>query len=45
MRASPKDELNPRIFMNDCRRAVLLPEEFQFQTREVFIRREGKATT
>jgi len=30
-----------RIFMNNRNQAVRLPKEFQFNTREVFIRREG----
>ena len=30
-----------KIFMNNRRQAVRLPKEFQFDTREVFIRREG----
>lgn len=31
-----------RIFMNNRSQAVRLPKEFQFQTREVFIRRVGR---
>jgi antitoxin VapB len=30
-----------KIFMNNRSQAVRLPKEFQFKTREVFIRREG----
>jgi antitoxin VapB len=30
-----------RIFMNNRNQAVRLPKEFEFNTREVFIRREG----
>jgi antitoxin VapB len=30
-----------KIFMNNRSQAVRLPKEFQFQTQEVFIRREG----
>lgn len=30
-----------RVFMNNRSQAVRLPKEFQFDTREVFIRREG----
>jgi antitoxin VapB len=30
-----------KIFMNNRSQAVRLPKEFQFETREVFIRREG----
>jgi len=30
-----------RIFMNNRSQAVRLPKEFQFKTREVFIRKEG----
>ena len=30
-----------KIFMNNRSQAVRLPKEFQFQTREVFIRKEG----
>jgi antitoxin VapB len=30
-----------KIFMNNRSQAVRLPKEFQFSTREVFIRREG----
>jgi len=29
------------IFMNNRSQAVRLPKEFQFRTREVFIRKEG----
>jgi len=32
-----------RIFMNNRSQAVRLPKEFQFQTQEVFIRKEGSA--
>jgi antitoxin VapB len=31
-----------RIFMNNRSQAVRLPKEFQFNTREVFIRKEGE---
>ncbi|MDP2954961.1 MAG: type II toxin-antitoxin system VapB family antitoxin [Longimicrobiales bacterium] len=31
-----------RIFMNNRSQAVRLPKEFQFDTREVFIRRAGQ---
>lgn len=31
-----------RIFMNNRSQAVRLPKEFQFSTREVFIRKEGE---
>ena len=30
-----------RVFMNNRSQAVRLPKEFQFNTREVFIRKEG----
>lgn len=30
-----------KIFMNNRSQAVRLPKEFQFSTREVFIRKEG----
>jgi antitoxin VapB len=30
-----------KIFMNNRSQAVRLPKEFQFQTHEVFIRKEG----
>jgi antitoxin VapB len=30
-----------RIFMNNRSQAVRLPKEFQFATREVYIRRQG----
>jgi antitoxin VapB len=30
-----------KVFMNNRSQAVRLPKEFQFQSREVFIRREG----
>jgi len=30
-----------KIFMNNRSQAVRLPKEFQFDTREVFIRKEG----
>ncbi len=30
-----------KIFMNNRSQAVRLPKEFQFKTREVFIRRQG----
>lgn len=30
-----------RIFMNNRNQAVRLPKEFQFNSREVFIRKEG----
>jgi antitoxin VapB len=30
-----------RVFMNNRSQAVRLPKEFQFDTREVFIRKEG----
>jgi antitoxin VapB len=30
-----------RIFMNNRSQAVRLPKEFQFTTREVYIRRQG----
>lgn len=32
-----------RVFMNNRSQAVRLPKEFQFSTREVFIRKEGDA--
>ncbi|HVL65696.1 MAG TPA: type II toxin-antitoxin system VapB family antitoxin [Vicinamibacterales bacterium] len=32
-----------RVFMNNRSQAVRLPKEFQFDTDEVFIRREGEA--
>lgn len=32
-----------KIFMNNRSQAVRLPKEFQFKTREVFIRKEGNA--
>lgn len=31
-----------KIFMNNCSQAVRLPKEFQFATREVFIRKVGE---
>jgi antitoxin VapB len=31
-----------KIFMNNRSQAVRLPKEFQFSTREVFIRKEGE---
>lgn len=31
-----------KIFMNNRSQAVRLPKEFQFKTREVFIRKEGE---
>lgn len=40
----PKDQHPPRkakIFMNNRSQAVRLPKEFQFHTREVFIRKDG----
>lgn len=30
-----------KVFMNNRSQAVRLPKEFQFQTREVFIRKKG----
>ena len=30
-----------KIFMNNRSQAVRIPKEFQFKTKEVFIRREG----
>lgn len=30
-----------KVFMNNRSQAVRLPKEFQFQSREVFIRKEG----
>lgn len=30
-----------KVFMNNRSQAVRLPKEFQFKTREVFIRKEG----
>jgi antitoxin VapB len=30
-----------KIFMNNRSQAVRLPKEFQFQTKEVFIKKEG----
>lgn len=30
-----------KVFMNNRSQAVRLPKEFQFDTREVYIRREG----
>jgi antitoxin VapB len=41
---NPKDQhmyRKAKIFMNNRSQAVRLPKEFQFQTREVFIRKEG----
>lgn len=32
-----------KIFINNRSQAVRLPKEFQFRTREVFIRKEGSA--
>jgi len=32
-----------KVFMNNRSQAVRLPKEFQFHTREVFIRKEGDA--
>jgi antitoxin VapB len=32
-----------KIFMNNRNQAVRLPKEFQFNTHEVFIRKEGSA--
>ena len=34
-------ERKAKIFMNNRSQAVRLPKEFQFRTREVFIRKEG----
>jgi len=31
-----------RVFMNNRSQAVRLPKEFQFDTKEVFIRKEGE---
>ena len=31
-----------KVFMNNRSQAVRLPKEFQFNTREVFIRKEGE---
>ena len=31
-----------KIFMNNRSQAVRIPKEFQFKTREVFIRKEGE---
>lgn len=31
-----------KVFMNNRSQAVRLPKEFQFKTREVFIRKEGE---
>ena len=31
-----------KVFMNNRSQAVRLPKEFQFKTREVFIRKEGR---
>ena len=31
-----------KIFMNNRSQAVRLPKEFQFKTREVFIRKQGE---
>lgn len=32
-----------KVFMNNRSQAVRLPKDFQFETREVFIRKEGDA--
>jgi antitoxin VapB len=32
-----------KIFMNNRNQAVRLPKEFEFKTKEVFIRKEGSA--
>lgn len=34
-------ERTARIFMNNRSQAVRLPKEFQFSTKEVFIRKQG----
>jgi antitoxin VapB len=31
-----------KVFMNNRSQAVRIPKEFQFKTREVFIRKEGE---
>jgi antitoxin VapB len=35
-------ERRAKVFMNNRSQAVRLPKEFQFKTREVFIRKEGE---
>lgn len=37
----PNMQRTARVFMNNRNQAVRLPKEFQFNTREVFIRKEG----
>jgi antitoxin VapB len=37
----PNMRRTAKIFMNNRNQAVRLPKEFQFNTREVFIRKEG----
>jgi antitoxin VapB len=38
---SPRTLRKAKIFMNNRSQAVRLPKEFQFRTKEVFIRKEG----
>ena len=40
-RSGGKNAKTAKIFMNNRSQAVRLPKEFQFKTREVFIRKEG----
>jgi antitoxin VapB len=41
MRKEQHMQRKAKIFMNNRSQAVRLPKEFQFRTREVFIRKEG----
>ena len=41
MSAKGSLERKAKIFMNNRSQAVRLPKEFQFNTQEVFIRKEG----
>ena len=40
-RTSRTTQRTARVFLNNRNQAVRLPKEFRFDTREVFIRREG----
>jgi antitoxin VapB len=37
----PTDQRKAKLFMNNRSQAVRLPKDFQFNTQEVFIRKEG----
>ena len=41
MRKGAELQKKAKIFMNNRSQAVRLPKEFQFNTQEVFIRKEG----